>query len=298
MPGRVLRPGLSISMNQPKIILTITRSLSLGLIALLIISGCDKNQLASLDSKDSAPIVSQLRFSPDSVYIDNLMPVNGQYTITTPVRAVAADNDGSSDLAAVTVDVLRSNGVPAIGRVALLDDGVLPDSVRADGIFSGSVQFLLTRAQTGRYQIRASAIDRQGSVSNSLAGQLKLARHNSPPGIFNLVAPETLTIPVPDSTLLRMSIAASDSDGLADITEVYWTSPDGQNPTFRFPMKDDGGLSPGTPSGDPIAGDGIFSFRQWIKDSPTIRGTYRLLFKAADSVGDTSLTFLHVLVIR
>lgn len=286
-------------MTRFQTIRTLSGLLAPALIALLIFNGCDKNQLASLDSKNSPPVVSQLWFNPDSVYIDNLTPANGQYSITTTVRAATTDNDGSSDLAKVAVDVLRSNGSLAISGVELHDDGVSPDSVLADGTFSGSAQFSLTRAQAGRYQIRVSAIDRQGSRSNSLAKELRLARHNSAPFLLNLVvAPETLTIASLDSALLRMSIAASDSDGLADIAEVYWKSPDGQNPDFKFPMKDDGGLSIGQPSGDPTAGDGIFSFRQWIRDSPTIRGTYRLLFKAADSMGDTSSTILYSLVIR
>jgi hypothetical protein len=292
-------PGFFLAMKNPKAT-NINKKLPLIIFAsLLFLSGCDKNQLAPLDSKNSTPFVSQLRFNPDSIYIDNLAPVNSQYTITTTVDVVATDNDGSSDLMAVTVDIQRSSGALAASGIPLHDDGALPDSVRADGIFSGFVHFSLTRAQAGRYQVQASAIDRQGSRSNSLAKQLQLTRRNSVPSLFDLVVvPETLTIAPLDSALLRMSIAASDSDGLADIAEVYWKSPDGQNPDFKFPMKDDGGLSIGQPSGDPVAGDGIFSFRQWIKDSPTIRGTYRLLFKAADSMGDTSSTILYSLVIR
>ena len=278
-------------------------SAAIALFAVLVLwaalyTGCDKNQLASLDSTNAAPLISQLVFSPDSVYLDALTPTNGEYTVTTSVRARATDSGGAGDIAAVTADVIMANGSLAASGIGLHDDGVAPDSAAGDGVFSGSLQFQLTRAQAGRWQIRVSAVDHRGALSNALSGQLKLARHNSPPQVFNLTAPDTLTIAPSDSSLLRMTIAASDSDGLADIIEVYWQSPDGQNPGFHFPLKDDGGLSSGPPSGDLIAGDGIFSFMQWIKDSPTVRGNYRLIFKAVDTVGDTSLTLLHNLIIR
>ena len=265
---------------------------------IVLLDGCDKNQLASLDSKDYPPILSQLQFSPDSVYLDNITPANGQYTVTLTIRAKASDADGVTDLAAVTADLIMADGSLAAGGIVLHDDGVTPDSARGDSVFSGSLQFQLTRSQAGNWQVRVSAVDRRGASSNSLSRQLKLTRRNSPPVLFNLEAPDILTIAAGDSSLLRMSIAASDSDGLADIIDVHWESPDGQNPNFPFPMKDDGGSSPGPPSGDPVAGDGIFSFRQWIKDSPTVRGRYRLLFKSRDSAGDTSLTLLHNLTIQ
>lgn len=264
----------------------------------MLFAGCDKNQLASIDPKNSAPQVDHLTFSPDSIYLDALTPVNGEYTVTTTIRAHATDPDGNFDLAGVNANLIMPDGTSAPGRIPLHDDGVSPDSTAGDGLYSGSLEFQLTRAQAGRWQVGVTAVDQRGALSNSLSGQLKLARRNSPPLIFDLLAPDTLTIAAGDSSLLRMSIAASDSDGLADIVQVYWQSPDGQNPTFRFPMRDDGGLSPGPPSGDLVAGDGTFSFMQWIKDSPTIRGRYRLLFKAEDTVGDTSLTLLHILIIQ
>jgi hypothetical protein len=296
---RALRLGISISMNQPRTTLNLGRTLSLTVIALLMISGCDKNQIASLDSKNSVPIVSDLRFSPDSVYIDNLTPVNGQYTITAMVRAAATDIDGSSDLAAVTVDVLRSNGALAIGSVALRDDGVLPDSVRADGIFSGSVSFSLTRAQSGRYQIRASASDRQGAVSNSLAGQLKLARRNSAPTVFNLDAPDSVTRPVSGNLLFTMSIAAADSDGLADVSEVYFRSLTSSTPDAKIFLYDDGGIVPhnGVTSGDPFAGDGLFSVIVRLPFDAAA-GTRIFAFQANDTFHDTSATLIHPLVVR
>jgi hypothetical protein len=292
-------------MNQPKIIQILTRSLFLGLIALLMISGCDKNQLASLDSKNSTPIVSQLRFSPDSVYIDNLTPVNGQYTITTTVRAAALDNDGYSDLAAITVDVLRSNGVLAIGGVALKDDGVLPDSIRPDGIFSGLVNFSLTRAQSGQYQIRVSAIDKQGSVSNSLAGEFKLTRRNSAPTLFNVVMPDTVDLPNSGYITVQFTASASDSDGLADIRQVFFRrlAPFDSSQT-RFIMKDDGSLEPpitvggiSVRSGDNVAGDGRFSFLIPLLSTST-RRTSLFDFQAVDTFGDTSASVQMYLTVR
>lgn len=262
-------------------------------------AGCDKNQLAPLDSKNSAPLVTQLSFTPDSIYIDNLTPANGAYTVTITVRTMATDGDGLSDLAAVTVDVLRGNGSVAVGGVALHDEGSAPDSARGDGIFSGTVQFSLTRAQVGRYQIRATAVDRLGASSNSPSGQFQLTRRNSPPAVFNLDAPDSVTRPTAGNLLFTMSIAATDSDGLADVSEVYFRSLTSSTPDRKIFLYDDGGavLHNQVLSGDQFAGDGIFTVIVQLPFDATA-GTRIFAFQARDTFGDTSASLNHPLIVR
>jgi hypothetical protein len=271
----------------------------LPLVTILVISGCDKNQLAPIDSEDTAPFVSTVHINPDSIYLDSLTPSNGEYSVSTIVWVRASDVDGASDIATVEVDVSRENGLSAVRGIGLLDNGLAPDSVQGDGVFSGNVLFTLVRAQVGRYMIKARAIDRQGVSSNLLATQLKLTRQNASPTIFNLTAPDSVTRPSTGSLLFSMTISASDSDGLADITEVYFRSIISSTPDVKFFLYDDGGIiqSNGLTSGDRLAGDGVFSIIVQLP-STTSQGERRFAFQAKDTFGDTSATVVHSLIVQ
>ena len=95
------------------------------------------------------------------------------------------------------------------------------------------------------------------------------------------------------------SIAVADSDGLADVREVYFrTLP--QAPSTKTFLFDDGGMrDPGTglSSGDLLAGDGVFS-RILQVDSSNTPGLRQLVFQASDTFGDTSRAFSHYFLIR
>ncbi len=265
------------------------------LLAAALLAGCDKNQLAPIDSRNFAPLVSQLTFSPDSVYLDALTPSNGEYTVTTTVRARASDSDGN--LSAVTADLFMADGSLAAGGIPLHDDGSSPDSVAGDGIFSRSLQFQVTRAQAGSWQIRVSAIDDRGASSNFLSGRFRLARRNAAPWIFGLNAPDSLTRPTVGSFLFFMAISAADSDGLTDIQQVYFRNLDSPSQQRIFLLDDGGVLHNGITSGDSLAGDGRFSVIVQLPDTVSAR-TFHFQFQAADSFGDTSASLIHSLTVR
>src|SRR5437773_6741272 len=136
-----LRLGFFVAMSDLRQMRNISQSVCSTFLSLLALGGCDKNQLAPIDSQDAAPVVRQLELTPDSIYIENLTPVNGLYTVSATVRATATDLDGAFDLVGVTVDAIRGDGSLAASGVALHDNGLSPDSVQDDGIFSGSIQF-------------------------------------------------------------------------------------------------------------------------------------------------------------
>jgi hypothetical protein len=96
-----------------------------------------------------------------------------------------------------------------------------------------------------------------------------------------------------------MSIAAADSDGLADIAEVYFRSLNSSDPTAKFFLFDDGGTVQrnGITSGDPLAGDGTFSIIVQLPSTSTT-GTRLFAFQAKDTFGDTSATVTHSLEVR
>ncbi len=281
--------------------------IALCILFLLTLFGCDKNQLEPFDSKDTPPLVSTLQLSPDSINIDNLVPSNGVYNVSVIVRVKASDIDGPSDIISVLVDALRSDASIAVSGNELRDDGVATDSLRGDGVFSGPIAITLSRSQAGRYGVRVRAIDRNGSESNSLVNQLTLARRNSAPVLLNATTPDTIDLPASGYLTVQFTASASDSDGLADIRQVFFRRliPIDTSQT-RFFMKDDGGLDPAVivagislRSGDDIAGDGRFSFLIPVFPFPTTaRRTNLFGFQAIDSFGDTSATIQHYFTTR
>jgi hypothetical protein len=176
----------------------------------------------------------------------------------------------------------------------LHDDGTAPDARGGDSVFSARLQFTVALMDAGTLRIRFVARSTEGLESNTIEEPLFISRRNSTPRLSNLSAPDSVTLPIGESTLIRMSVVASDSDGLSDIREVYFRSLDSSNPLKRFPLLDDGNSSN---DGDSAAGDGIFTILIQL-DPSTTRKTYRFAFQATDAVGDTSATILHLLTVR
>ena len=263
--------------------------------AILALSGCDKNPMGTVDSGGQPPMVNRVVLTPTAAAIDTITPVNDIYSVSAVIKANVADPNGAADIRSVQADIVDPSG-NHIAIVSLLDDGVSPDSVRGDGVYSARLVLSVTRADIGRFYPYVVATDGAGLQSNAVAPSILVYRKNSPPKLGALVAPDTLLVPANGSALLFMTLAVSDSDGLADVKEVWFTSPDGSNPTFHYDLKDDGGE--GSPSsGDAVAGDGIYSITISLSDSPTIRGRYRFLFQARDAAGDTSATLLHYITV-
>jgi hypothetical protein len=264
----------------------------------IVLPACEEGETDSVDFAGIVPQLSAPSVQPDSINVDTLTAAAGMYSIHTIVNVNTSDSDG--DLAEVTARILRDDPLTPIAEASLHDDGVAPDQSAGDGVFSGEVEFSITRAEAGPYRIQFLASDSKNLTSNTLEATLFATRRNSIPFLdaTSLIAPDTVVVPVGGFASFTMSIAAQDSDGLADIQSVFFLSPDGANPDFRFPLQDDGNADPNLPSGDSVAGDGVFSILLGITDSPTIRGAYRLFFQAEDSFGDTSTSVLHLLTIE
>jgi hypothetical protein len=279
-----LRPGFFIS--QPMKLQAFVWSCVL--LSAAFQSGCEENDLAPFDVRGTPPTFASVTVGPTAVNIDTLTPVNGVYSVATVVTAIASSSDGIT----VVAEILRPSATSPFHQTLLHDDGLAPDQTAGDGIFSATLPFGLTRPQAGRYRIRIFAQDSQGRLSSISELAYFALRNNSAPVLSNLAAPDTLTRPQAGSLLFSMSVAASDSDGLADITEVFFRNLDSpsQNKIFLW---DDGGVT----HGDPVAGDGTFSVVVQLPDTVSPR-TFQFLFQAADTFGDTSASLPHFLTVR
>jgi hypothetical protein len=172
------------------------------------------------------------------------------------------------------------------------DDGAAPDLAAGDSVYSGRVEFTLTRPLAGRYRIDVQARDNAGRRSNGQSLSFYATRRNSIPAVSNLVAPDTIMRPASGFSLHTFSIAAADSDGYDDIEAVFFMRilPDPRPPVFMF---DDGNVSL---TGDRVAGDGVFT-RVVLIDSTAVPGRQVFQFQARDRFGSLSDSTLHTIEI-
>jgi len=266
------------------------------------IIGCESNNLPSFDAGGNPPFVTSVQVSPSAINVDTLTQANGNYSVATVVTARVSNPDGTGNLAIVVAEALRPSASSPFKQIDLHDDGLPPDLTSNDSIYSGMFPFELTRPQAGRYRIRVFAKDSQGLQSNAMEVSFSALRNNSAPRLANLEAPDTVTVPVGGGLLVHIAISAADSDGLADVREVFFRSLDSSTPDVRFFLKDDGGTEPlgppfFQPSGDTFAGDGEYSVLIPLVDGPNVRRTNRFAFQAWDG-RDTSATLLHYLTVQ
>lgn len=258
---------------------------------------CEKNNIATFDVTNDVPVLTNWTVTPSTLNIDNITPSNGSYPVSAIVKVKAFSKDDTRSQI-VSASIFRPNGSAPFSSKTLRDDGVPPDQVAGDSLYSGQIDFQLVRGETGRYRIQLSSRSASGNTSNFVDAPLFLTRNNSAPRLFNLNAPDSLRLNPGDSLLINMNVAATDSDGLADIREVFFRSLDSSDPNRHFVLRDDGNGDRLSPSGDERAGDGIYTILVKLTDSPTVRRTFRFAFQAADSFSDTSRTLLHFLTIR
>ena len=118
---------------------------------------------------------------------------------------------------------------------------------------------------------------------------------NVPPVISNsAIEPDTVEVTQP--TVIFTSIDVADSNGLNDISEVYFKvyKPDGTTNNNNILLFDDGNVSE---HGDLHAGDGTYS-RLIQVDQSNDKGTYRFEFQAKDRSGELSNIINHYVLIQ
>lgn len=265
--------------------------------AILAESGCDKNPLGVVETQGHAPTVSNVTLSPTVVRIDTVKPVNGTYTLNLVVSAKASDPDGYANIGTVQSDIVGPSGDRLL-TVTMHDDGVAPDAVRGDEVFTARVDLPISREMTGRYYPFVIATDQSGFQSNAVSTSFLVFRQrNSPPRLSNLIAPDTLHVQQHVKVPIPMHVTAADSDGQGDIKEVYFLSLSSSSPTTHYQLLDDGGGTNGE-SGDQVAGDGVYSIIvQLDPDSNATKPNYLFQFQAKDAPGDTSGSLFHTIFI-
>ena len=287
---------------------------NVGIYSIHIQAGDRSNQRSNVvikklvmeNSNNAPPSVTPVMI-PDSSIIPE-----GQDSIVVKLEVLVTDPQGYGDIASVSGSLLFSDGSSYLD-FSLYDDGGVAnrppfnistgDSVANDGRFA--IRLVLKKVDVGNYTVKILARDFAEASSNIFNKPIYVRNAvNHSPSIANAVVPDTVFVPTGTETnFVKVSVAASDPEGLADIANVTFTSqrPDGSI-VDTYPMFDDGSEDSrppfNIPSGDATIGDGTYTLTIPLASS-TQRNTYRdFIFQARDRAGEKSSTITKRIYIQ
>lgn len=276
------------------------RGIPLFILAAALLGGCERSVDAPLDTALDRPYLHDLQIYPESFNTDTILVDGGsdpQDLLTLSFNCIViADPAPGATAPTLTYAVTLPAEEELFAEGRLRDDGVNPDLSAGDGIYGATVSFTIRRVDIGNFEIAVSGYQSPGSPSNTVRRTVVVGRSSRAPVISDLAAPDSVVLPGPgEASLILMTIAAADSDGLGDIAEVYFRNLDSPSDTTKkFFLYDDGHVT--GVSGDSVANDGIFSI---IVQLPygTPAATYRFLFQATDRSALSSNGILHPLTV-
>jgi len=256
----------------------------------LFIWGCSNKNNELVDSGITNYQVINVSSFADFLFVpgDSAIVASITFNSSEGIKSVYAN------ISAPDGNILNPSPIP------LYDDGNVAlhgDITKWDNTFANKYPFSQFYFN-GRYTI-------QYYLVNSADNVLLVAEHNFlynnnitdiAPIVFNLVAPDTVTISL-DTIHINLSVQVADSNGLNDIDIVFFNSflpnghPSSQNP---FLMYDDGN----SVHGDAAAGDGIYSQIISLPPAGVTKGTYRWEFQARDREKKTSNIIIHNIVVK
>jgi hypothetical protein len=261
-------------------------------------------QVAVKNTANDPPILSSLMM-PDSAIIPT-----GQDSTIVKIVVIVSDPQGRGDIVSVTGTLKLPDGSVYLS-FSLYDDGGIAarppfnvtsgDSVANDGRFT--TRLLFVKKSVGNYTLQLQAKDFAQALSNVIT-QTFIVKNaiNHGPILSSPVMPDTVAVPTgTDTTFIKVSITASDQEGLEDIASVTFTT-ENSTGVATYPMFDDGGSTPQPPfnirTGDSLAGDGIYTTTIPLTSSAQ-RNTFRdFIFQATDRAGEKSPTISKRIYIR
>ncbi|MGA9405927.1 MAG: hypothetical protein WBW71_02220 [Bacteroidota bacterium] len=254
----------------------------LCLLLLCCAGGCKIPDKGIIDTT-APPFISQATMSPSVINVNRLGSLPTDPIDTTIGLSAVVQDTTSSPLVIYTL-LDPSGNVFSTGNLA----------GNGGGKFSTSSHFHILKQDVGTYSVQFQATS-NGEVSNTVVQSVVVENSNNhPPIVSNLMMPDTVSIPpAGDTTFVKITIAASDSDGLADIVSVTLTSkkPDGTSAGV-FYLYDDGNQVVNTQfglpftSGDSVANDGIYTIVIPLTKVTDVLPTYRdFSFEATDRTG-------------
>jgi hypothetical protein len=257
-------------------------------ILLIFVLGCEKKSDSVIESSGNISALSSPFIAPDTIVtlgVGSGRTANDRLTLSLIAKVKVTNPDGSAQIASVICTAIDPTTDEVLSERILLDDGVFPDVLAQDSIFSGSLAFTIYRYQVGRFIIQFSSTSNEGFQSSTAILPLEVVRsQNSTPVLSNLHAPDTVI--TSRVTTFLISVQAIDADGPADIKSVVRMTSSGN----RYPLNDSG------TNGDVTANDGIYSETVSVNPPPP-PGIYTFRFQAVDLSNDSSNVLTKILSI-
>ena len=253
----------------------------------------------------------------------------GGFALTAEANDIAGNRISSEPIAARTIlnvppqiiavdipDTLISGAQPQTVAVTVVDSNET-DDIRytlmalkrnnvlfgTDTLYTsqqiGNVQALMTivldstyaAERIGSYQLELVAVD--ASDERSAPQQHEIFLENLPPGLFNVVLPDTVNRPTSGGVVVEVHITSNDPQGLGDMQMVNMTVQRSGGPASVIEMFDDGDFDNNR---DDVAGDGIYS-RALVVENTSTPGTFYFTFEAQDRVGNAAVAVVDSMVI-
>lgn len=222
----------------------------------------------SADTEDTGGLPPDAHAPDDSV------------TVHVTVVATLAKGTSAADIVAARVTVYNPDEI-ALQRPLLRNDGVAPDAVVGDSIFSGTINLSILRKQIGSYRFAVQVVNRDGNADVRSTSITLRNSSNHRPVLSGLDVPNTVHIPPPDSVYVySFTVHVADAEGLDDVTRVSADVFDslGIRKPITVDLFDDGDI---LVHGDSLALDGVYSAR--VKtDSTNKPGMSTFAFYAVD----------------
>lgn len=277
-----------------------TTTTTLILVCLLFIAGCKLPNDGAIDVA-APPYVSSVTVSP-AVWDVPLRTGADTASIlerTVVVKARVRMDSLGLPIAFVRCNATAPDGTFLVSDQELRDDGIAPDSIAGDGVYTCQSTLRTQRSNLGGYTFRVAATDNAGTKSNDDAASFLMRTKNYAPTLGAIVVPDTVIVPTSTQVnSLLLTIAVQDTNGLDDIAtvKVKIFKPDG-NPAGTdtyYDLFDDGGttvLQPfGLVSGDASAGDGVYSLLFPVDNRTQHDMSRDFIFVAIDRSGTESAT--------
>ncbi|MHC1736933.1 MAG: choice-of-anchor X domain-containing protein [Ignavibacteriaceae bacterium] len=258
-------------------------SVAVLLLIVVTLAGCVKEF-------DNVVEVNQVNYRVIYVGVDDSI----KYVPGDSVAFVRLGLTNPSIIKSVYVNIYSSENKKLNSNPVYLSDNgdvATGDYIKGDSIYSAKFPFS-QYYPSGNYRAEYFVEDK---YSNSAKIAVKLftfdnAQSNIPPVVANLSAPDTAFIGQ-QTTVIKLTVDATDSNGISDIELVYFNSfiPPNGNPSSSNPFKmyDDG------TNGDDVAGDGKFTLLVQLPATGVTKGVYRWEFQARDRGKKLSNVIVH-----
>ena len=259
------------------------RKIKILLTAIIVFAGfygCEKKSDLVIDPSSTTADYSVVNVTAPDTLIYSTQ--NSYATVTAKVYS-------SQSIKAVYVSVLDPSG-NTFAHIEMKNIG--------DSVYSAEIPFSENDLK-GSYDLRFTILIGNSAEKVFARATIYFINHlkDTPPVLSNLTMPDTVAIGVS----FVFSVQASDSNGLSDISKVYYElyNPNGQKMKnqqgiSQFPLSDNGDKNT---TGDEKAGDGIFTQKLYFpQGQPT--GKWKFDFTAVDRSDSLSNTITHFLEVK